>query len=310
MKNLLLLAALLLSNVFYAQFPVWINSFDTADDLAGWTLHDINANGNGWVQGQNIYYNGTSLAYGTEGVLRHSISNVPSGNATGFATENDWIISPEIDLTSAAGTITLAAYIGRQRANHASLGRFVYIYESTPGNEVPELSDFQALALDADGVQVNYPYKIIAGDGGNPFPADLTQFVESLVDISAFAGKKIYIGLWSNRISSGPTAAVNVQNINISEMGIYATTLSTKDVEKNKYTTRIVQNPVASELLMSLNPLVTPESATIKVYNMVGQEVLSAPYSVTTSVAALSSGTYFVKITDGTIVEKLKFIKK
>jgi hypothetical protein len=310
MKNLLLLIALLFSNVFYAQFPVWMNSFDTSADLEGWTSHDLNTNGNGWVQGQNIYYNGTSLAYGTEGVLRHSISNVPSGNVTGFATENDWIISPEIDLTSASGTVTLAAYIGRQRANHVTLGRFIYIYESTPGNEVPELSDFQALAVDANGEQINYPYKIIAGNGGNPFSADLTEFVESLVDISAFAGKKIYIGLWSNRISSGPAATVNVQNINISEMGIYATTLSTKDIKKNNKATQIVQNPVASELLMHLNPLIIAESATVKIYNMVGQEVLSAPYSTTTSVSALSSGTYLVQIMDGTIVENLKFIKK
>ena len=84
------------------------------------------------------------LAYGTAGVLRHSINLVPTGNANGFTTENDWIISPQIDLTNTAGTITLAAYIGRQRSTHTIVARELFIYVSTPQKEVPTLSDFQA----------------------------------------------------------------------------------------------------------------------------------------------------------------------
>ncbi|MCY1224425.1 hypothetical protein D3C87_44810 [compost metagenome] len=309
MKNLLLVAALLLSNLFYGQLPVWVNSFDSADDMAGWTFHDLNANGNKWIQGQNIYHDGTSLIYGTSGVLRYSISNVPTGNVTGFATENDWVISPEIDLTSASGTITLAAYIGRQRTTHVSLGRYVYIYVSTPEKQVPELSDFQALAVDADGNQVNYPYEMVAGQGGTPFPNDLTEFAESLEDISAFAGKKIYIGLWSNRISSGTTGGRNVQNINIDEIGIYATALGTKDIEKGA-TTKILQNPAASELVLELNPALAPEQTTVTMYTMLGQKVMAMPYAARTDVASLANGTYLITITDGTTVERLKFIKK
>lgn len=309
MKNLLLVAALLLSNLFYGQLPVWVNSFDSADDMAGWTFHDLNANGNKWIQGQNIYHDGTSLIYGMSGVLRYSISNVPTGNVTGFATENDWVISPEIDLTSASGTITLAAYIGRQRTTHVSLGRYVYIYVSTPEKQVPELSDFQALAVDADGNQVNYPYEMVAGQGGTPFPNDLTEFAESLEDISAFAGKKIYIGLWSNRISSGTTGGRNVQNINIDEIGIYATALGTKDIEKGA-TTKILQNPAASELVLELNPALAPEQTTVTMYTMLGQKVMAMPYAARTDVASLANGTYLITITDGTTVERLKFIKK
>lgn len=305
MKNLLLLAALLISNVFYAQFPVWINSFDSADDMAGWTFYDLNNNGNNWVQGPNIYHNGTTLAYGTAGVLRYSINNVPTGNVPSFTTENDWAISPEIDLTQASGTITLAAYIGRQRTTHINVSRVVYIYESTPQKPVPDLSDFQALAVDANGNQLeNNPY-IMAVSG---FPADLTQTVESLINISAFAGKKIYLGLWSNRVSSG--ASLNVQNINIDEMGIFASVLGRNDFEKGSDITRIMQNPASSELLLELNPSFSPKSTTIKIYNIVGQEVMSVPYSATTNVTSLSSGTYLVQVTDGNVAEKLKFIKK
>lgn len=305
MKKLLLLGILLLANVFYAQSPVWINSFDTPEDLAGWTFHDLNNNGNKWVQGPNIYHNGTTLAYGTSGVLRYSINNVPTGNATGFATENDWIISPEIDLTSASGTITLAAYIGRQRTTHVNVGRGLYIYESTPQKPVPALSDFQALAVDANGNQLETNYAII----GSGFTSDLSQTVEALVNISAFAGKKIYIGLWSNRVTSG--AALNSQNINIDEIGIYATTiLNTKDFEKDKRSTKILKNPAASELLLDLNPSFSPEEVKVTIYTMMGAQILAVPYNNRIDIAALPNGTYLINITKGSSIESLKFIKR
>lgn len=304
MKKLILLSILFLSQTIFAQYPVWSNTFDTPASLQGWTFHDLNGNGNKWVQGSNIYYNGTALAYGTSGVLRHSINLVPSGNATGFATENDWIISPEIDLTGAGGTITLAGYIGRQRSTHTSVGRDIYIFVSTPQKQVPELSDFQQLATDAQNAG-GATYRFSAS---TTLPTDLTQFAESLVNISAFAGKKIYIGLWSNRISSG--SAPNSQNINIDEISIYSSVLNTKDVKEVKSLTKIMENPVTNSLQLQLNPKLKENTTTVSVYNMAGQKVLMAKYSKNMNVSALSAGIYFVEVSDGNLSEKLKFIKK
>lgn len=307
MKKIILSSVLFLSHLAAAQSLVWGNSFDTPADLQGWTFHDLNNNGNGWVQGQNIYHNGTALTYGTTGVLRHSISLVPTGSATGFATENDWIISPQIDLTNTAGTVTLAAYIGRQRSTHTIVARELFIFVSTPQKEVPALSDFQAMTVDADGNDVQSIYKIQVGDSANPFPADLTQFVESLVDLSAFAGKKIYIGMWSNRKTSGN----NVQNINIDEMGIYATSfLGTKDVKRNKIVTQIAENPVKESLQLQLNPALKENMTVVTIYNAAGQKVLTAQYSKAINTAGLTSGAYIAEITDGNTTERLKFIKK
>lgn len=307
MKKIILSSVLLVSHLAAAQSLVWGNSFDTPADLQGWTFHDLNNNNNGWVQGQNIYHNGTSLVYGTANVLRHSISLVPSGSATGFATENDWIISPQIDLTGAAGTITLAAYIGRQRSSHTIVARDLYIYVSTPQKEVPALSDFQAMTIDAGGNDIPSPYKIQVGDSTNPFPADLTQFVESLVDLSAFAGKKIYIGMWGNRKANGN----NIQNINIDEIGIYATSfLGIKEVKRNKNLTQIKENPVQDNLQLQLNPALKENTAIVNIYNMTAQKVLSVQYSRFIPVAGLSAGTYIAEINDGNTVEQLKFIKK
>lgn len=307
MKKIILSSVLFLSHLAAAQSLVWGNSFDTPADLQGWTFHDLNSNGNGWVQGQNIYHNGTSLTYGTAGVLRHSISLVPTGNATGFATENDWIISPQIDLTNVSGTVTLAAYIGRQRSTHTIVARDLFIYVSTPQKEVPALSDFQAMTVDANGNDISSAYKIQVGDSANPFPADLTEFVESLVDLSAFAGKKIYIGMWANRKASGN----NIQNINIDEIGIYADSfLGTKDVKRNKIVTQIAENPVQESLQLQLNPALKENITVVSIYNAAGQKVLTAQYSKAIHLAGLTPGAYIAEITDGKITERLKFIKK
>lgn len=308
MKKLFLLSIVLVSQAAAAQELVWSNSFDTADDLQGWTIHDLNNNGNKWTQGKNIYLSGTTMVYGTAGAIRHSINLVPSGTAANFATENDWIISPEIDLSSASGTVTLAAYVGRQRASQTAVARDLFIYVSTPQKPVPDLADFQALAVDANGNDIPNPYKIKGGYTENPFPADLNQFVESLVDLSTFAGKKIYIGIWSNRKSGGS----NIQNINIDEMAIYATsiTLNTKDVKKKENLTKIVENPVKENLQLQLNPALKENRTTIHIYNGAGQKVITTLYSRAINIAALSTGVYIVEVTDGKTTERLNFIKK
>jgi len=308
MKKLFLLSIVLVSQAAAAQFQVWSNSFDTPADLQGWTTHDLNANGNGWVQGQNIYHNGTALAYGTSGVLRYSVSLVPTGNAAGFGTENDWIISPQINLEGASGTISLAAYIGRQRTSHLNLGRDLFIFVSTAQKPVPELSDFQAMTVDANGNDIASPYRIIAGTTDNPFSSDLTQFTEDVVDLSAFAGKKIYIGLWSNRKASGN----NLQNINIDEMAIYASSfLGTADVKnKTENLTKIEENPVKEFLQLKLNPSFKESKTSVTIYSIAGQKVFSASYNRPLNVASLQSGIYIAEVSDGNTTEKLKFIKK
>ncbi|CEJ71585.1 hypothetical protein BN1195_03934 [Chryseobacterium oranimense G311] len=308
MKKLFLLSIVLVSQAAAAQFQVWSNSFDTPADLQGWTTHDLNANGNGWVQGQNIYHNGTALTYGTSGVLRYSVSLVPTGNATGFGTENDWIISPQINLEGASGTISLAASIGRQRTSHLNLGRDLFIFVSTAQKPVPELSDFQAMTVDANGNDIASPYRIIAGTTDNPFSNDLTQFTEDVVDLSAFAGKKIYIGLWSNRKASGN----NLQNINIDEMAIYASSfLGTTDVKNKKENlTKIEENPVKEFLQLKLNPGFKEKMTSVTIYNAAGQKVFSASYNRSLNVATLTSGMYIAEVSDGKITERLKFIKK
>jgi len=309
MKKTILFSLILLPLLAFSQVPVWINSFDTPNDLQGWTFYDGNGNNNQWQQGSNIYYNGTTLAYGSSGALRYSINLVPTGTATGFTTENDWVVSPEIDLTGASGTITLAAYISRQRTTHTLVGRDLWIYISTPQKPVPTLADFQALTVDGNGANVTSPYSIIVGNTANPWPStDLSQSVESLVNLSSFAGKKIYIGFWTNRIANG----LNIQNINIDEIGIYASSfvLDAKESKTNKSITKVMENPVSASLQLQLNPVLKENSTTVSIYNMTGQKVFMSKYSKNINVNALSEGIYVAEVSDGKATERLKFIKK
>jgi uncharacterized protein YjdB len=271
------------------QELVWSNTFDTPADVDGWTFSDGNANGNQWVQGQNILYNGTSLAYGSAGVLRHSINLVPTGNATNFSTENDWVISPEIDLTGSSGTITLAAYIGRQRTTHTSVSRNVWIYVSTPEKPVPTVEDFQALiSLDQFGGPLPSSYGSISG-GSNPWPSDLTQFIESLVDISSVAGKRIYIGFRSDRRQ-------DAQNINIDELAIYAekntVNVPVTSVSLNKTTLSLVAG--TSE---TLTASVAPADATNAEVTWSSSNEAVATVDATGKVTAVTAGTATITVT-------------
>lgn len=271
------------------QELVWSNTFDTPADVDGWKFSDGNTNGNQWVQGQNIYYNGTSLAYGSAGVLRHSINLVPTGNATNFSTENDWVISPEIDLTGSSGTITLAAYIGRQRPTHTGVRRNVWIYVSTPEKPAPTVEDFQALiVLDEFGGPLPSSYGIISG-GTNAWPSDLTQFIESLVDISSVAGKKIYIGFRSDRRQ-------DAQNINIDEIAIYAEKNSVNvpvtSVSLTKTTLSLVAG--ASE---ALTASVAPADATNKEVTWSSSNEAVATVDATGKVTAVAAGTATITVT-------------
>ena len=260
------------------QELVWSNSFDTSAELQGWTFHDGNGNGNQWVQGQNIIYNGTELTYGTAGVLRHSKGLVPTGFAAGFETEDDWVISPEIDLTNAGGTITFAGYIGRQGTYTSRAGRHIFIYVSTPEKPVPTLTDFQALSS---------AFTMGAGTTSFPWSSNVEEFTEVTKDISSYAGQKIYIGMWTNSVSSGN--ASNYQNINIDEMAIYATEISgtpVSGVSLNKTTLSLVAGTNET-----LTATVAPTDATNKEVTWSSSNEAVATVDAAGKVTAVVAGT-------------------
>ena len=291
MKKIILLLIILVSGVCNAQLPVWVNTFDSAADLEGWTFHDLNNNGNNWVQGSN-WRNGEA---GTEQVLRYTTFPLVGDYYPNADTENDWIISPAIDLSSASGTIQLAIYWNKvfSNQNNAS-GRLVFISTS------PDLAGFQQLQL-----QGNQGYYFVTDDV--VFPTNPNEFAESILDISTFAGSTIYIGLLS---TDDTDYTFQIAPINIDQMGAFASTLGVEDFNTAKTPTIILQNPVASTLKLQLNPAFEQSNTAVKIYNVMGQEVLEMAYNDQIEVSGLSAGAYIMHVKNGMVVEKLKFIKK
>lgn len=297
MKNIFFTVLLMVCGSFSAQELVWENTFDAPTDLTGWTLHDIDGNGNNWVQGKNWYMDANDsykTKEGTAGVLRYSIGNLDGTYVTGYDNENNWIISPMIDLTGASGKIELAISWNKKNPRTNGVNMDIYISESS------DLSKFQEMSAS--------PSDYYFYDGDTTLPSDLNQFGESIIDISAFAGKKIYLGLpRSVELKATP----NDSEINIDNMAIYAEkVLATTEVKAGKNLTKVAQNPVAGALMLQLNPNMAEAKTIVQVYNVAGQQVLNAKYSREISVAQLAPGMYIARVTDGNLTETVKFIKK
>ena len=86
--------------------------------------------------------------------------------------------------------------------------------------------------------------------------------------------------------------------------------MATTEVKAGKSLTKVKQNPVAGALMLHLNPAMAEAKTTVQVYNVAGQQVLNAKYSREISVAQLAPGMYLARVTDGTLTETVKFIKK
>lgn len=342
MKNLLLFAVLLVFGVSNAQYIVWETTFDTPAERAGWTFYDGNSNSNTWNIGKHVVRKAaTPNMYeevSPDNVLRYSrfkpnVVGGPANYQDDYTNDfEDWVISPEIDLTGVSGasgtTITLAAMIGKVSTySTTSPGnnteRHVFVYVSTPTKPVPDVADFKALRADIataynGGINPNVLPKILKIT--NADYASNALFAEATADLSQYAGQKIYIGFWHNVNYSGNSAAIGTApfwdtnssaTFQIDEMKILASALlSVEDIKADKTFTQIVQNPVVSTLQLQLNPAFEQNATLVKVYNMLGQEVLATAYKDQIEVSALVAGTYIVHIKNGSTVEKLKFIKK
>lgn len=283
-----------------AQELVWENTFDAPTDLSDWSLHDIDGNSNNWKQGKNWYKDANDNYQTKEGsasVLRFSGSKIDGSYVSGYEAENNWIVSSVIDLTGASGKVELAINWNKINPRSNGIGRVIYISET---------NDIEWFKSQAD---VNYDYYIsdTDADGNQIIIPSGNDFYEHVLDISTFAGKKIYIGLRSADPQNFEGSYINIDN-----MAIYAdiNNLATNEVKAGKSLTKVAQNPVSTSLMLHLNPAMVEAKTTVQVYSAAGQQVLNAKYSREISVAQLAPGMYIAKVSDGTHTETVKFIKK
>lgn len=266
-----------------AQELVWSNTFNNASDLQGWILHDLDGNDNGYIQGNNWYLDkedSYKTKEGTQQVLRYANFGLDGTYVPNSDQEDNWIISPAIDLTNAEGTIQLAIYWNKMDSRKFGVGRLMYVSESQ------NLESFQQQYN--SGAMSYYFGDDDVTPSGNP-----NEFVESIIDISAFEGKKIYIGIVSD--ATNDYAALTTSWINIDEMAVYATEVSgtlVTGVSLNKTTLSLVVG--TDEILTAA---IAPADATNKEVTWSSSNEAVATVDATGKVTAIAPGTATITVT-------------
>lgn len=313
---------------------VWENTFNTPEERAGWRFSDGNNNNNTWNIGKHIVRQAASPnmyeEVSPDYVLRYSAyrPNVVGGPAN-FKDDyindfEDWVISPEIDLTGASGDIVLAAMIGKVSTYSTTSAsnntyRDIFVYVSTPAKPIPDFTDFQALRANITSAYVNDPNvvpKRLNVTNADYTAAGTALFVQATADLSQFSGKKIYIGFWHNvnfvnnsaAISTAPFKDTNSSNtFQIDEMQVFANsnTLATSDA-KNKPVFTVYPNPASDVLYLK-----GVSKASVKVFSLTGQQLLSTVVNNgKIDISTLPKGVYNLSLEINGNSSTVKFIKK
>lgn len=280
-KNILLLAFVLISGIASAQFTVWEDDFNDGE-VSDWTLLDSDGNSSNWLARKNIQFAGGQVTNGTVDVLGSYHINLTTGSSLGGAPENNWAITPAIDLSFYAAPIELN--VNFQTCINGG-DRTLYVYVSnSPDQESFLLTTPTALFFD----RVN---------------STAVEFSDHIIDLSAYAGQsQVYIALVATVGVGMEVDKVNVTATNILGIG---------DTTKKPSASIIKQNPVVENLQIQLGNTVNAANTVLKIYNTTGMLVKETKYNEENiAVNNLSSGVYFVVLSDGTTTEKMKFIKK
>jgi len=281
-KNILLLAFVLISGIASAQqFTVWEDDFNDGE-ISDWTLLNVDGNSSNWIARKNIQFVSGQVVDGTVDIMGSYHINLATGTSLGSPNENNWAITPAIDLSFYAAPIELN--VNFQTCVNGG-DRTLYVYVSNS----PDQASFLATTPTA-----------VFFDRVN---ASATEFSDHLIDLSAYAGQSaVYVAL---------VATVGV-GFEVDKITVSATNvLGTGGITPKPAASVIKQNPVAESLQLQLGNTINAEETTLKIYNPNGMLVKDSKYSQQgISVENLSSGVYFIVLQDGNTTERLKFIKK
>ncbi|MFL9844858.1 T9SS type A sorting domain-containing protein [Flavobacterium rhizosphaerae] len=289
-KKLLLPVFVFISTMASAQFTVWEDDFNDGD-ISDWTVLDLNEDDFSWQANKNMQLNEEGvfdLTIGDYNVLAVYGIDLETGGPLGDSefVFDEWAVSPAIDLSFYAGAGELV--INAQAAIYGS-GEILTVYAST--------------SMDPETFEMVGTVDLL-----RPEIDDVALFSDYTLDISDYISEpEVYI-IFN---CSGNNNALNI-GIEIDNVHIIAEEIAT-GIEgiAGKTTTKIKQNPVQDNLQLQLANTINNEALSLNIYNINGMLVKQAAYNENgIAVTDLSSGMYFVVLTDGAATERLKFIKK
>lgn len=273
--------------------------FDFSADMQGWKAYDLDGNGNTFTHDKR-WYNDPNVGKTIETetmVLRYVVSNIDGSYLNGYDKEDNWIISPAIDVSKLTGNIDLE--ITGEAVNPRGTN-FIYLYASSSN----DIESFKNQTID--------DYIGVVKIEGNNYPNFHTLTTE--IDKSWLPDSPtIYIGIKraANVDMDTHSSEINIQELALMpQAGSIGVVLTTNEVKAGKSLTKVAQNPVSNALMLQLNPDMAAAKTTVQVYNVAGQQMLNTKYSREISVAQLAPGMYIARVTDGNLTETVKFIKK
>lgn len=247
-----------------------INAQDFTEDFETVTV-DEDINLTGWT---NQAVEGTRVFIGKyyDGDDNHYAQM--SAYNSGEATEIVWLVTPGLDVNSSILTFdTKLAYMAHDPA---------YVGIST---------DFSGDPASASWDELTYTHATAPPDGYGDWTAS------GDVDLSAYDGQTIYIGFKYSGGDPDETTTLQLDNVNVTN----ASVANVENIENEGIA--IYPNPAVNVLNIS-------EFSDLTVYNITGQEVLTAKNTKTVDVSALESGVYFIEIKSVKGVSVKKFVIK
>ena len=269
---------------FYAnaQFNVYSNNFN-ADGVEGWSLIDNDGSGMTWNLKNND--NNEIIGSGTPFMV---LSSATSGEAT----LDNWAILPAQDMSFYTDTKISITYLKG-------------IFE---GEKNDSLTVYAATTANIEDLLATEPIGTFRLEGDSSLdPAEESTVT---IDIPAeYNVANMYFALRHKKMDDVAPAnwAVELTEVVITAEDVAGFTTITGKT----WLTTVKQNPVKDNLLLQLGSRLQEEATTIKIYTTNGILVSETKYNKTgATVNNLSSGLYFATLTDGTITEKVKFIKQ
>jgi hypothetical protein len=269
---------------FYAnaQFNVYSNNFN-ADGVEGWSLIDNDGSGMTWNLKNND--NNEIIGSGTPFMV---LSSATSGEAT----LDNWAILPAQDMSFYTDTKISITYLKG-------------IFE---GEKNDSLTVYAATTANIEDLLATEPIGTFRLEGDSSL--DPAEEATVTIDIPAeYNVANMYFALRHKKMDDVAPAnwAVELTEVVITAEDVAGFTTITGKT----WLTTVKQNPVKDNLLLQLGSRLQEEATTIKIYTTNGILVSETKYNKTgATVNNLSSGLYFATLTDGTITEKVKFIKQ
>lgn len=296
MKKITLLFLLSLSLSLSGQTTIWEDNFESYPDweiasIGNYTLID-NDGGTTWGSQD---YDFTNEGYVGTGIIWNPSMTTPSAAGTVWDTHegnkglyffasganssttpnDDWVITPQIDLTNYASSV------------------FSFWAQSVTANFGLERIEVAVSTTDTD------PSSFTVISPGGTFEEVPTTYTEFSYDLTAYDGQQIYIAI--HYVSNDSFV------LQMDEFLVQGTSLSLNEFQQNLITHSFNQNTkdLTIESETSLN--------SVSIYNILGQESKSVQLSNSSSTINLSelqTGVYIVKIRGNTGSKTIKLAIK